>query len=200
MARRILKKTRAGCAPQSLVLACVMYRSIYTHVRVRSAICALVLLLAHSIPSYAVSMNNDPKGFHNIVWGATLASRPDMEVAREGVHIMEYRLKGIAPALDSIPVESVRLSSIDGEFARVTIRYKGEETHKRILSYLEREFGQIERLPGQMMRGLNQQYNWRGSDSEINLTYHASTERGFIFIDSRSLAPRFNDYLADTAD
>ncbi|HEY6085929.1 MAG TPA: hypothetical protein VIU63_11080 [Nitrospira sp.] len=145
-------------------------------------------------------MNNDPKGFHNIPWGAALESRPDMEVTREGPNIMEYRLKGMTPALDSIPVESVRLSSIDGQFARVTIRYKGEEIHKRILAYLEREFGQIERIPGQMMRGLNQQYNWRGSDSEINLTYQSSTERGFVFIDSRSLAPRFNDYLADTAD
>ena len=82
----------------------------------------------------------------------------------------------------------------------MTIRYRGAETHKRILSYLESEFGRTERLPGQMLRGLNQQYNWRGSESEINLTYQSSTERGYIFLDSRTLAPRFNDLLADTAE
>ena len=51
-----------------------------------------------------------------------------------------------------------------------------------------------------MARGLNQQYNWRGSDTEINLTYQAGTERGYIFIDSRTLAPRFNDYITDSAE
>jgi hypothetical protein len=68
------------------------------------------------------------------------------------------------------------------------------------MTYLERQFGPIERIPGQMMRGLNQQYNWRGSDSEINVTYQANTERGFMFLDSRTLAPRFNDHIADSAD
>jgi hypothetical protein len=51
-----------------------------------------------------------------------------------------------------------------------------------------------------MMRGLNQQYTWRGTDTEINLTYHANTERGYIFIDSRTLAPRFNDRITDSAE
>jgi hypothetical protein len=164
------------------------------------AILVVVLLITYPASSYGVSMINDPKGFHNIVWGAPLGSRPDLAVTRRGPHVMEYELKGTAPSFAEIPVESIRLSAIDEQFARVTIRYHGEETHTRILAYLEREFGTIERIPGQMMRGLNQQYNWRGPDSEINLTYHATTERGFIFIDSRTLAPRFNDHIADSAD
>jgi hypothetical protein len=114
--------------------------------------------------------------------------------------VTEYELKGVAPSFGGVPVQSIRLSSVDDQFARVTIRYQGEESHKLILAYLEREFGSIERIPGQMMRGLNQQYNWRGNDSEINLTYQASTERGFVFIDSRTLAPRFNDHITDSAE
>ncbi len=145
-------------------------------------------------------MTNDPKGFQNIVWGAPLNARTDLEVTRVGLHVIEYQLKGVAPSFAGSPVESLRLSSVDEQFARVTIRYRGEATHKQILTYLEREFGPIERLPGQMMRGLNQQYNWRGPESEINVTYQAGTERGFIFIDSRNLAPLFNDHIADTAD
>lgn len=160
----------------------------------------LTLLLAQPTPSGAVPMTNDPKGFENIAWGSALRSRPDLEVTREGPHVVEYRLKGTVPAFAGIPVESIRLSAVDEQFARVTVRYHGEETHKRIMLYLEREFGPIERIPGQMMRGLNQQYNWRGSDSEINLTYQASTERGFIFLDSRTLAPRFNDQITDSAE
>ena len=160
----------------------------------------LLLLLIQPSVSHAVSMSNDPGGFHNIPWGSPLKTRPDVEITREGAHIVEYQLKDASSSLANIPVDSIRLAAVDEQFARVTIRYHGDETHKQIMTYLERQFGPIERIPGQMMRGLNQQYNWRGSDSEINLTYQANTERGFIFLDSRTLAPRFNDHIADSAE
>ena len=95
---------------------------------------------------------------------------------------------------------SIRYLSVDDQFARVTIRYQGERVHKQVLQFLEAQFGSLERMPGQMARGLTQQYNWRGSETEINLTYQAGTERGYIFIDSRTLAPRFNDNLTDSAE
>ena len=148
----------------------------------------------------AVSMTNDPKGFANIAWGSALKMRQDLEPTRHGGNISEYRFKNTPPSFADIPVESLQLSTVDDQFARVTIRYRGEETHRKIMAYLESQFGRTERLPGQMLRGLNQQYNWRGSESEINLTYQAGAERGYLFLDSRTLAPRFNDMLADTAD
>ena len=124
----------------------------------------------------------------------------DLERTRQAPNIIEYRFKNTPPSFADIPVESLHLSTVDDQFARVTIRYRGEDTHKKILAYLESEFGRMERLPGQMLRGLNQQYNWRGTESEINLTYQAGTGRGYLFLDSRTLAPRFNDLLADTAE
>lgn len=157
------------------------------------------MLCATAVAS-AVPMTNDPKGFRNIVWGAALDARTDLEPTRHGRNITDYRFKNTAPSFADIPVESLLLSTVDDQFARVTIRYRGEDTHKRILSYLESQFGRMEHLPGQMLRGLNQQYNWRGSESEMNLTYQASTERGYLFLESRTLAPRFNDMLADTAE
>lgn len=148
----------------------------------------------------AVPMVNDPRGFHDILWGVALTGRQDLEVTRSSPHITEYRLKTEAPAFAGAPVTSVAFVAVDDQFARVTIRYQGEQIHKQVLAYLEKEFGPIERIPGQMTRGLNQQYNWRGPETEINLTYQASTERGFISIDSRTLAPRFNDQLTDSAE
>ena len=145
-------------------------------------------------------MMNDPNGFQSLTWGVALATRPDLEVAKAGPHVSEYQLKDSPPSYAGVPVESLRLLSVDKQFARVTIHYQGEDRHKQVLAYLERQFGSLDRAPGQMMRGLNQQYNWRGNDTEINLTYHANTERGFLFIDSRTLAPRFNDRVSDTAE
>ncbi|MGE0468653.1 MAG: hypothetical protein AB7L09_07800 [Nitrospira sp.] len=97
-------------------------------------------------------------------------------------------------------MSSILYVSLDDRFARVVIRYEGEQVHKQVLRHLEGRFGQLDRVPGQMARGLTQQYNWRGTDTEINLTYQAGTERGYIFIDSRTLAPRFNDDITDSAE
>jgi hypothetical protein len=160
----------------------------------------LLLCLSRPVLAHAVPMVNDPNGFQSMTWGVALTANPDLEVTTPGPHVNEFRSRDGAPSYAGIPVESVRFLSVDEQFARVTIRYQGDDRHKQILAYLEQQFGSLERVPGQMMRGLNQQYTWRGTDTEINLTYHANTERGYLFIDSRTLAPRFNDHITDSAE
>jgi hypothetical protein len=163
----------------------------------------LVLTIAVVISTnsaWAVPMMNDPKGFHDIPWGTSLSSRQDLETIRAGPHIIEYLRKREPASFAGTEVTSILYVSLDDQFARVMIRYQGEQIHKHVLHFLENQFGRLERIPGQMARGLNQQYTWRGSDTEITLTYQAGTERGYIFIDSRTLAPRFNDYITDSAE
>ncbi|MEO8341180.1 MAG: hypothetical protein ABI604_15965 [Nitrospirota bacterium] len=164
------------------------------------ALLGLLLCLGLPMTANAVPMLNDPNGFQSLIWGVALAARPDLEIARAGPHVNEYQLRDGPPSYAGVSVESLRFLSVDEQFARVTIHYQGEDRHKQILAYLERQFGSLDRVPGQMMRGLNQQYTWRGTDTEINVTYHANTERGFVFIDSRTLAPRFNDRITDSAE
>ena len=152
------------------------------------------------VPPIASSGNllDDPKGFQGIVWGSALTSSPDLALSETGEHVNGYDLKGSPPPLGDAKVESVRFYTYDGAFARVIIRYRGKTTHEQVMLYLQTRFGPIERTPGQMTRGLNQQYNWRGPDTEINLTYDGRGERGFVFVESRTLAPRFNDSLSET--
>jgi hypothetical protein len=156
--------------------------------------------MSYPLLALAVQMVNDPNGFQSLIWGSPLTTRPDLQVAKAGPHVSEYQLRDGQPLFAGIPVESLRFLAVDEQFARVTIRYQGDSRHKQILTHLEQQFGSLDRTPGQMMRGLNQQYIWRGTDTEISLTYHANTERGFIFIDSRTLAPRFNDLISDSAE
>jgi hypothetical protein len=145
-------------------------------------------------------MINDPKGFQNIAWGTSLTARQNLEAIRSGTHIAEYRTRTTGATFAGAEMTSILYLSIDDQFARVTIRYQGEPVHTQVLTFLETRYGSLQRVPGQMARGLNQQYTWRGSDTEINLTYQAGTERGYIFIDSRTLAPRFNDDITDSAE
>lgn len=159
---------------------------------------ALVLLAAG--PVSAITMANDPQGYRDLHWGVSLAGIPDLTVTRENTHTIDYEFRDRPPMYADIPVERVHLSTVDAQFARVTIRYHGAQAHKQVLHYLEQTYGAIERLPGQMMRGLNQQYTWRGTETEITLTYEANRDRGFLFIESRNLAPRFQDRLSDTAE
>lgn len=150
--------------------------------------------------AWSSSMLNDPKGFHNIPWGTALSSRPELKPVRSSPHIVEYLHKEQPASFAGAEVTSIVYVSLDDQFARAVIRYHGDRIHGEVLSYLQNRFGQLDRMPGQMARGLTQQYNWRGPDTEINLTYQTSTERGYVFIDSRTLAPRFNDYITDSAE
>lgn len=160
----------------------------------------LVTGLTVPAPLWAVSMLNDPGGFHDIRWGSSLSARDDLELLRATSHITEYRSKTGNTTFAGAQMTRISFVAFDDQFARVTIRYEGEAIHKQVLHFLESHYGPLQKIPGQMTRGLNQQYTWRGPDTEISLTYQAGTQRGFIFIDSRTLAPRFNDDLTDSAE
>jgi hypothetical protein len=99
--------------------------------------------------------------------------------------------------LGDAKVDVLRFIAIEGELARVSIRYSGNRTHTQMLAYLESHYGSFDRTPGSMMRGLNQQFTWRGAETEVNLTYESYRERGNVFVESRTLAPRFNDVLPE---
>ncbi len=156
--------------------------------------------LAEAKPAFAVPMTNDPRGFRELSWGVSLADHADLTVVRADDRVIDYRLKESPPRYAETEVESMVFSTIHNEFARVTIRYRGEETHKKLLTYLQQTYGTIQKIPGQMTRGLNQQYNWRGPETEINLTYESNQDRGYLFIESRTLSPRFNDHIRDTGE
>jgi hypothetical protein len=154
------------------------------------------------VPLYAIgagTMAQDPHGFQNIPWGARLAELPGLQLADPGERITGFEFTDGPPRLGQAQVDSVRLSAIEGKFARAAVHYNGRKTHELIMSYLESQFGPIDRSPGSMVRGLNQQYNWRGDDTEINVIYQSFGERGVVFLESRELAPRFNDTLSETA-
>lgn len=166
---------------------------------VQAAIALFVLLISFEL-GWAGPMTDDPKGFRDIPWGTPLSSRQDLKPLHSSPHIVEYLFTAKPSSFAGAEMASIRCLSLDDQFARVVIRYEGDQIHRQVLDHLESRFGRLDRVPGQMARGLTQQYNWRGADTEINLTYQAGTALGYIFIDSRTLAPRFNDDITDSAE
>lgn len=155
-------------------------------------LCLLVLALLGAPPHAAeISMANDPKGFQDIPWEAPLAKFPDLILVDSNDRIKIYERKSGPASLGEVPVEFVRLSTIDDKFARVTVRYHGKDTHARLLAYLQSAYGPLDRTPESMMRGLNQEFHWRGGETEVSLVYDGHRERGHLFIESRTLAPNF---------
>lgn len=157
----------------------------------------LVLILSSYLA--AGPMTTDPNGFYGFEWGLLLADVQDLIQVESREHVQAYELKEGAPKLGEATVDSLRFVTFDGQFARATIHYHGNQTHTQILAYLQSLYGLVDRTPGSMMRGLNQQFTWRGPQTEVNLTYDGGKERGHIFIESRTLAPRFNDVLPEHA-
>ena len=141
----------------------------------------------------------DGNGFWGIPWGTVLADVPELTLFESSNPVQAYEMKNGSPRLGNVTVDSLRFVAIEGKFARVSIHYSGKENHARILVYLESKFGSIDRIPGSMMRGLNQQYTWRDQNTEVNLSYRSYQDRGTVFIESRTLTPRFNDVLPNDA-
>jgi len=160
-------------------------------------VAALVALLGGVPYAAAGTMVNDPKGFDGVTWGSPLGNAQGYDLMDSGDRIKRYERKDTAPALGDITVDALHFFTIDGKFARVSVRYHSKSVHDQVLKYLQAQFGPIDRTPGQMARGLNQQFNWRGEDTEINVTYQSQGDRGYVFFESRTLAPLFNDMLPE---
>lgn len=157
----------------------------------------LFFILFTSIAISGTPILQDPKGFFDIMWGDSLANRRELKVIDVSNVLKIYTLKKGNPHVEGIPMESVKLYGLENQYARALFRYKGASTHESLIQYLENRFGKIGPSHGGMMRGLNQQYTWRGPDTEITITYHGFRERGFLSAESRVLAPRFLDVHSD---
>lgn len=144
-------------------------------------------------PVDAVPMVNDPKGFEGIPWGAAFSETADFRLVEDGPHIKGYELKQGPPPLGSAKVDSMRFVTLNGQFARVVIRYHGNVTHDQIVAYFQSRYGPLDRTPGQITKGAVQQLNWQGDESEIVLTYERMTDRGIIFFEHRPSALKFSE-------
>lgn len=149
-------------------------------------------------PAAASTILKDPQGFNGIPWGATLTESAELELVEPGERIKGYNLKRTPLQLWDVPVDSIRYITIDGKFARAVIRYRGRQTHERILTYLQSSLGPIEQA--QILRDLSQPLNWRGQDTEVNVTFQDMGQRGLIFFESRALAPKFMEGMGDTVN
>lgn len=146
---------------------------------------------------YTEASGVEDNGFYGIRWGTKLSEVAELRLIESSDRTQTYELKGSPPQLGNAKIDKLQFVATEGEFTRVSVHYSGNENHIHILEYFNSQFGPIERVPESMMRGLNQQFTWRGSETEVNLTYESYHERGNVFVESRTLAPRFNDVLPE---
>lgn len=166
-----------------------------------STVCVLTVTAVLSpLHVAAVPMENDPKGFEGVPWGVKFQESEEFLLVEKGLRVKGYELKNSPTAFGPAAIDSLRFVTIDGLFGRVTIRYHGPENHKTLVQYLESKYGPLDRTPGQIAKQAVKQGNWRGEDTEINLSYDSRTDRGIMFIESRSLATRFVDGMAGEPD
>ena len=46
------------------------------------------------------------------------------------------------------PVDSMRFTTFESMFGRVTVRYSGKDTHEGVLTYLQSKYGPLDLTPG----------------------------------------------------
>ena len=158
----------------------------------------LLLVLLYVSVAFAVSpIKNDPQGFDGIKWGTSLHNMKRLSLIDLDGRIQIYQFTNNSFKFADANVESLRLLSIDDKFARVMIRYQGEENHQAIMQYLTNQYGKVIRKPGSMLRGLTQENTWRGDETEVSFNYREHGARGFLMIQSRVFAPKFLDLASD---
>lgn len=142
-------------------------------------------------------IEQDPQGFFGSLWGKSLKDRIDLKEIDSINNLHIYTIKHGPPQVAGIEMESVKLYTLDEKYARALFHYQGKAIHTSLLHYLQTQFGKTDNRYGSMMRGLSQQYTWRGPETEITLTYHGFRERGFLAAESRIYAPLFLDELSE---
>ena len=161
---------------------------------------AVLCALFCGSPAFAVQMKEDPKGFEGIPWGATLSESETFGKVEDAGRLKTYELKGGPPSFGSAKVESMRFTTVDDRFARVTVRYQGKETHDQLLAFLQSRYGPVDRTPGQFAGGAVKIFAWQGIETEVSLRYETRTDRGIIFFENPLLASRIEGAMAPEQD
>ena len=169
---------------------------------VLGSIFLLIALFTWYPAGLAEPLLHDPHGFHDLRWGMSLGDRGELErkeftAVHEGpVETMSvYELKGGAGPIGGVHVDLMRFFTINGKFIRAAVHYTGQDNHKQLLSYLQSEFGPLERSMAK--KGYRVQCVWMGEDTEIMLTYNYVTDRGYLFFESRNVRPNFIDLISE---
>lgn len=155
-------------------------------------------MLSATTPARAVPLDNDPNGFEGIPWGTLLAEIERFVRIEDAGRLQIYEHIRQTPALGTIPVDSMRFTTFEKKFGRVTVRYNGNETHERILTYLQSTYGPLDHTPGQITVGPVKVYAWHGFHTEVALRFETGAARGIIFIESLTLPEKLSDGTSAT--
>jgi hypothetical protein len=160
----------------------------------------VVLCLLDSSPSaLGVPIVNDPNGFEDISWGTILSATEHFVKIEDAGRVQTYEQRGRTLLLGLATVDSIRFTTFEKKFGRVTIRYSGKEAHEDILTYLQSKYGPLDRTPGQITVGSVKVYAWHGVHTEVTLRFETRLDRGIIFFESRTLPEKLADETATTA-
>ena len=163
------------------------------------SVLALLALLEPTPFSSAVSIANDPNGFETIPWGSILEEMKAFTKIDEAGRVQTYELSRQTPMLGGAPVDSLRFTTFEKKLGRVTARYTSQASHAKILSYLESNYGPLDRTPGQIASGSTKVYAWHGMYTEVTLRFESGLERGIVFFESRTLPEKLTDETSATA-
>ncbi|MBH0188978.1 MAG: hypothetical protein HP494_05170 [Nitrospira sp.] len=148
-------------------------------------------LVLQTTPAPAIPIDDDPNGFDGIPWGTLLSNQDRFVLIEEADHIRTYEPKEQPPRLGPTPVESMRFTTFQNRFGRVTVRYSSPLTHEAILTYLQSQYGPLDRTPGQIAVGPVKVYAWHGFHTDVTLRFESGLDRGVIFFEGRMLRERW---------
>ena len=158
----------------------------------------LFFLLGWASSVLAVPIVNDPNGFENLPWGTLWSEMEQFVKIDDTGRVRTYELNGRTPRLGTTIVDSLKFTTFENKFGRVTVRYSVTEAHEDIMRYLQSQYGPLDHTPGQIAVGSVKVYAWHGVHTEVTLRFESRFERGIIFYESRTLPEKLVDESSAT--
>jgi hypothetical protein len=173
--------------------------TVFRPAQVTRAAIVMLCLFDSSPSAFGVPIVNDPNAFEDISWGTILSETEHFVKVEDSGRLQTYEQIGRRPLLGPATVDSIRFTTFEKKFGRVTIRYRGQETHDAIMTYLQSKYGPLDHTPGQIAVGPVKVYAWHGIHTEVTLRFETRLERGIIFFESRTLPEKLADETSTTA-
>ncbi len=159
----------------------------------------LFCLLGWASSVSAAPILNDPNGFEDLLWGTIWSETEQFVKIDDAGRIRTYEPHGHTPMLGTTAVDSLRFTTFENKFGRVTVRYSGTGAHEEIMRYLQSKYGPLDHTPGQIAVGPVKVYAWHGGHTEVTLRFESRLAQGVIFFESRTLPEKLTDQTSATA-
>ncbi len=146
-------------------------------------IALFVIIALGPLSAGAIELTEDPGGFDGRKWGTPVGEMPPLVPLKSDGEFKTFSHDGPTPPIGEIATEAIQYRFYKERLESVTVRYRGDETHQKLVAYLANRFGRITSMKSTIVRYAD----WQGPETLIAMKFDAVNSVGVLLFSSRAL-------------